>query len=129
MKFFQIEVNIQRARDTGMAMVLILLLLEIFIETGYFYKIAIPVLVINMTVPQVFYPIAYLWFGLAQLLGTVVSKILLFIIFAVIVLPVALIRRMMGKDSLMIKNWKKGTGSVFKTRDHLFQAADIDKPY
>lgn len=129
MKFFQIEVNIQKARDTGMAIVLILLLLEIFIETGYFYKIAIPVLVINMTVPQVFYPIAYLWFGLAQLLGTVVSKVLLFIIFAVIVLPVAIIRKMMGKDSLMIKKWKKGTESVFKTRDHLFQAADIDKPY
>lgn len=129
MKWLQVEVNIQRARDTGMAMVLILLLLEIFLKTGYFYKIAIPVLVINMTVPQVFYPIAYLWFGLAQLLGTLVSKVLLFVVFAVIVLPVALIRKAMGKDSLMIKSWKKSSGSVFKTRDHLFQPADIDKPY
>jgi hypothetical protein len=46
-----------------------------------------------------------------------------------IVLPVALIRKAMGKDSLLIKKWKKGTESVFKTRDHLFQATDIDKPY
>jgi len=129
MKWLQVEVNIQRARDTGMAIVLILLLLEIFLNTGYFYKIAIPVLVINMVVPQIFYPVAYLWFGLAQMLGTVVSKVILFVVFAVIVLPVALIRRIMGKDSLLIKKWKKGTESVFKSKDHLFQAADIDKPY
>jgi len=129
MKFFQVEVNIDRARDTGMAMVLILLLLELFLGTGIYYKIAIPVLVINMIAPQFFYPVAYVWFGITQLLGTFVSKILLFLVFMIFVLPMAIIRRLMGKDSLLIKSWKKNHLSVFKTRNQLFTSSDIEKPY
>ncbi|OQX76740.1 MAG: hypothetical protein B6D61_08320 [Bacteroidetes bacterium 4484_249] len=126
---FKVEVNTDKARDTGMAMVLILLLLELFIKNGIYYKIAIPVLIVNMTAPQLFYPLAYLWFGLAHIIGTIVSKVLLFIVFSIIVLPMAILRRIMGKDSLLIKLWKKDSESVFKTRDHLFVSADIEKPY
>ena len=38
-----VEINVDRARDTGMAVVLILLLLELFIGTGIYFKISIPV--------------------------------------------------------------------------------------
>ena len=124
-----IEINVDRARDTGMAVVLILLLLELFIGTGIYFKISIPVLILNMIAPQIFYPIAYIWFGLAQMLGTIVSKILLFVIFSIIVLPVALLRRLLGKDTLLLKKWNTNSDSVFKTRDHLFSSSDIEKPY
>lgn len=126
---FHIEINKEKARDTGMAMVLILLLLELFLKNGIYYKIAIPVLIINMTVPQIFYPLAYLWFGFAHILGTIVSKIILFVVFSVIVLPMAILRRIMGKDSLLLKKWKKSNESVLKVRNHLFVPSDIDKPY
>lgn len=124
-----VEINVERARDTGMALVLILLLLELFIGSGIYFKIAIPVLILNMIIPQIFYPIAYIWFGLAQLLGTIVSKILLFVVFSIIVLPVALLRRLLGKDTLLLKNWNTNNNSVFKTRDHIFSSSDIEKPY
>ena len=124
-----VEINVDRARDTGMAVVLILLLLELFIGTGIYFKISIPVLILNMTVPQIFYPIAYIWFGFAQILGTIVSKILLFVVFSIIVLPVALLRRFLGKDTLLLKKWNTNSDSVFKTRDHLFSSSDIEKPY
>lgn len=126
---FHIEVNKEKARDTGMAMVLILLLLELFIQNGIYYKIAIPVLIINMTVPQLYYPLAYLWFGFAHIIGTIVSKIILFVVFLVIVLPMAILRRIMGKDSLLLKKWKKSNESVLKVRNHLYVPSDIDKPY
>lgn len=126
---FHIEINKEKARDTGMAMLLILLLLELFIPNGVYYKIAIAVLVVNMTVPQVFYPLAYVWFGFAHILGTIVSKIILFIVFSVVVLPMAILRRLVGKDSLFLKNWKKSNESVLKTRNHLYVSSDIDKPY
>lgn len=133
MKYFKsiinIEITVAKARDTGMAMVLILLLLELFIGSGIYFKIAIPTLVINMISPGFFYPLAYLWFGFAQLLGTFVSKILLFVVFSIIVLPVALLRRLFGKDTLLLKNWNTKNESVFKSRDHLFISSDIEKPY
>lgn len=124
-----VEINVERARDTGMALVLILLLLELFIGSGIYFKIAIPVLILNMIIPQIFYPIAYIWFGLAQMLGTIVSKILLFVVFSVIVMPIALLRRLFSKDTLLIKKWNTNSNSVFKTRDHSFSSSDIEKPY
>lgn len=127
--FLNLEINKDKARDTGMAMVLIMLLLELFLGTGIYFKIAIPVLILDMTIPQLFIPLAYIWFGLTHLLGTLVSKILLFTVFSVIVLPIALLRRLMGKDSLSLKKWNTNRESVFTTRDHLFTSTDIEKPY
>ena len=124
-----LEINNERARDTGMAMVLILLLLEVFLGSGIYYKLAIPVLIINMVIPRAFYPFAYLWFGFAQVMGTIMSKILLFLVFLVMVIPVGFIRKILGRDNLKLKNWKKGSDSVFTDRNHLYNATDIEKPY
>jgi hypothetical protein len=128
-KITKVEIDINRNRDTGMAMVLILLLLELFLGGRIYLKIALPVLVVNMIVPQLFYPLAFFWFGLAHLLGTFASKAILFLVYSLMVLPVGLIRRAMGKDVMLIKKWKQGNDSVFKTRNHLYNAADIEKPY
>lgn len=127
--FFHLNINKEKARDTGLAIVLILLILELFYDSGIYYKIAIPVLIIDMIVPQVYYPLAYLWFGFAHLLGTVVSKVILFLVFIFMVLPVALLRRLFGKDTLLLKNWNTNTTTIFRTRNHLFSSSDIEKPY
>lgn len=124
-----LKINNERARDTGMAMVLILLLLELFLGSGTYYKLAIPTLVINMIIPRVFYPFAYLWFGFAHIMGTIMSKILLFLVFIIMVIPVGVIRKIIGRDNLKLKNWKKSSDSVFINRDHLYTANDIEKPY
>ncbi|MEZ5194857.1 MAG: SxtJ family membrane protein [Bacteroidales bacterium] len=126
---FRIEVNKERAIDTGMAMILILLLLGYFLKDNIYFVIAIPILIINMTIPKLYYPLAYLWFGFAHIMGTIVSKILLFIVFLIIVVPMAILRRLMGKDSLLLKQWKQSNNSVLKIRNHLYTPSDIDKPY
>jgi hypothetical protein len=128
-KIFKVEIDNSKARDTGMAMVLILLLFELLLGGRIFLKIAIPVLVINMVLPQFFYPLAYMWFGIAHLLGSFISRILLFLVYIFLVLPVGFLRRAIRKDSLNLLKWKQGPDSVFKTRDHLFTSSDIDKPY
>lgn len=127
--FFKLEIDKAKARDTGLAIVLILLLLELYYGTGVYFKIAIPVLVLDMIIPQIYYHLAFIWFGFAHLLGTIVSKVLLFVVFSFIVLPVALIRRLFGKDTLLLKNWNTNAATVFRTRNHLFSSSDIEKPY
>lgn len=126
---FPTKISKKQAGDTGMAIVLILLLLGLFTKNIIFYKIAIPVLVINMTVPMFYYFFAILWLGFSRLLGMVVSNILLTIIFIVMVIPVSLIRKIMGKDTLQLREFKKGTNSVMKVRDYTFGPADIEKPF
>ena len=57
------------------------------------------------------------------------SRLVLGLIFFLMVMPVGLIRRLMGKDSLNLKQWKNGQDSVFMVRDITFSKSNIDKPY
>lgn len=128
-KYFPVDISKKQASDTGMAMTLIMLLLGYFTQNVIYFKIAIPVLVIAMAFPMFFYPVAIIWFGLTTLLGQVVSKVLLTVIYFVILFPVSIIRQFMGKDSLDLKTFKKSTKSAMVTRDHQFVSKDIEHPY
>lgn len=127
--FLSLDIDKQKARDTGLAVVLILLILFLWKDNDIYIKIALPVLVLDMIVPIIFKPLAYLWFGLAHVMGTIVSKVLLFLVFCIFVIPVGFIRKVSGKDPMQLKKWKKDKGSVFIERNLQYSANDIDKPY
>jgi hypothetical protein len=118
-----------QCKDTGMAMVLIVLLLTLAVKRDYMIFGAIGLLVLTMIRPQLFRPVAVIWFGLSRLLGMVTSRVLLSVIFLVVVTPVGLARRALGKDTLRLKSFKRGHGSVMEERNHTFSANDILKPY
>jgi len=127
--FFSTSISKEQAKDSGMAIVLILLVIGYFTNDDIYYKIAIPVLLMNMIFPGFYYPFAVFWFGLSNLLGTIVSKVLLSLVFIIVVLPIALIRRLLGKDTLLLKKFKRSSESVMKTRKHTYVAADLEKPF
>jgi hypothetical protein len=118
-----------QCKDTGMAMVLILLLVALAAKRNYVIFCAIGLLVLDMIRPQIFRPVAVIWFGLAELLGMVTSRVVLSIIFFVVVTPVGLVRRLLGADTLKLKLFKRGHESVMEERNHTFCADDIVKPY
>jgi NhaP-type Na+/H+ and K+/H+ antiporter len=128
-KIFPKSISKKEASDTGMAMTLICLLLGYFTKNNNFYIAAIPALVITMAFPMFFYPFAMVWLSLTNLLGAVVSRVLLSIVYIAILLPVGIIRRAMGKDSLNLKGFKNSTASVMITRNHEFTADDIKNPF
>ena len=127
--FFPRKISKDQAKDTGMAMVLICFLLGYFSQKQDFFTLGIALLLIDMIYPNLYRPVATIWFGLSHILGTITSKLLLAIIFFVIVTPVGLIRRIIGADSMQLKKWKKDDSSVFGIREHIFQPEDIEKPY
>jgi len=77
----------------------------------------------------VYRPLAVLWLGLSDLLGAIVSKVLLSIVFFGIVTPIGIVRRLLGKDSLKLRAFKAGSDSVMLERNHTFVAADLERPY
>lgn len=127
--FLPKRITKDQSRDTGLAMVLLALILGFLTDADGFFTLAIPLLVVTMVVPELYRPVGYLWLGLSHLLGTVVSRILLTLVFFVIVLPVGLVRRLWNKDSLRLKEFRRGTGSAMRVRDHVFVPSDIEKPY
>ena len=128
-KSFVSNISKEQAKDAGMAVVLILLLLGIFLKQQVLYFYATAALVVDMIFPGIYKPFAFIWFGLATFLGTIMSKVLLTIVYILLVVPVGLLRRLLGKDSLQLRKFKKSGSSVFRDRDHLFQSTDIENPY
>lgn len=123
------SVSDEQSKDAGMALVLICLLVWYFFKVEVFVALSILLLILTMIAPKVYKPFAKIWFELATTIGTVMSKILLSLIYFFIVTPVALIRKLMGADSLQLKKWKNGTESVLQSRNHTFVGKDIEKPY
>ena len=125
----EVAITRDQSRDTGMAMVLLLLLALIKWGRSELLAAVVIVHVVNMVAPQVFRPVAVVWLGLAHAMGAVVSRVLLSIVFALVVTPIGLLRRALGKDSLRLRAFKAGDQSVMVVRNHAFTAADLDKPY
>ena len=129
MKFDLKSITVEKCKDSGLALVLISLICYQVWKLEIFILAAIVILVAAMTYPLIFQPFARFWFALSIALGTVVSKIILTVLFFVIVLPIGLIRRAMGKDSMQMNNWKKGKESVFRVRKHIYSAKDMEHPF
>ena len=128
-KLLKRKITKDQSRDTGMALVLLLLILWLVFGRIELIYTALAVHVANMILPQLYRHVAVLWFGLSELIGMVVSKIVLGVVFYGLVTPVGLFRKSVGKDPLKLRAFKAGSTSVMVTRNHKFQAADLEKPY
>ena len=126
---FKRPITKEQSKDTGMAMVLLLLLASGAFKREILVTAAMIVLIVDMTVPRLYRPVAILWLGLSHLLGTVVSKILLTLVFFGVVTPIGVARKLLGIDSLKLKDFKSGENSVMVVRNHIFTGKDIEKPY
>jgi hypothetical protein len=118
-----------QAKDTGMALVLILFIVWFFRRRDGYVLAALVLQVVTMTAPQVFRPLAVVWFGFSHVLGSVVSRVLLSVVFFVVVTPVGVWRRLTGADSLQLKAFGSGRDSVMKERNHTFVGKDLELPY
>jgi hypothetical protein len=119
----------EQAKDTGMAMVLICLLLGYWGKFPKFLPVSLVLLLITMIWPNAFRPLGTLWFGLSHLMSSVVSRVVLSVVYFLVVTPIGLIRRATGADALQLKKWKQGPDSVFIVRQDAIQGKDLENPY
>lgn len=127
--FLPAAVSNKECADTSMAMTLICLLVIMFTRSLTLMPLALGLLLLGMVWPRAYSPVAKLWLGISLLLGSVMSKLLLSVIFFVIVTPLALVLRLFGHDPMRLKSWKKGADSTFVTRDHTYEAKDLEHPF
>jgi len=112
-----------------MAVVLVCLLVALARRKYGWIDLAILVHLMNMIAPQAFRHLAVIWFGFSHVLGNIVSRVVVGIIFFVVVTPIGVWRRLSGADPLQLKPFKAGRGSVMEVRNHTYIGKDIEKPY
>lgn len=126
---FWLSASRDQARDTGMALTLVALIVFFVTREIRYATIATAILLLDMIWPSFFKPLAKVWFGLSHVLGTVMSKVILTLAFFLVLTPMGLLRSLLGKDPMRVRQFKQGTDSVFRVRDHTFTAADVELPF
>ncbi len=118
----------EQAKDTGLAGVLVCLLLAWWTGLDAWLFAGMGVLLAAMTLPDLFRPLAFFWFGLAELMGALVGRVLLGLLFFLLIIPIGLLRRAFGTDSLKLKDFDKNQESVFRDRTD-DPVADMERPF
>ena len=115
--------------DSGLALLLITLIVGQWFNLQITLRMAIAEVLVLLIAPVLIFPFTFFWLNISDLLGKIMSMVILTVVFFVFVWPVALIRRWMGKDTLRLKKFKKDTNSVFTERNHTYIKSDLSMPY
>lgn len=118
-----------QCKDAGMALVLVGLIAFQITKQSWLMPALIVVVLLLMIRPTLFRFFAALWFGLSELMGTVMSKVILTLVFFLVVTPIALFRQFTGADAMGLKKWKKDQGSVFHERNVTVAAQDLENMF
>ena len=124
-----LKVSDIQIRETGILFGVISVFLGLYTTHQFWYILAVGILLVTLLIPILLKPLALLWFGFSKALGWVTSRIVLLVIFWGLVTPMGLIRKMMGKDSMRLRQFKKGGKSAFTERNHAFTASDLKYPF
>jgi len=116
-------------KDTGLVVVLVLLLTAYWTQKSLFILLAIATLIVAMTIPVILKPVAVVWHYLSTVIGNIANRIVLAVIFGILLIPVGVIRRCLGFDPMKRKEWKNGGHSVFSVRNHTYTSGDLNTPY
>ena len=88
-----------------------------------FLSVALALVLIGAFSPYLTDKISKLWMKLSEILGNVMSKVILSAIFFVFLIPLAWIRKMLGKENLLLK---KKNNSYYKNRNHTYSGKDLE---
>ena len=124
------KIKKEQCKDTGLVAGLVLIFSGLSVQNFFWIKLAFAVILISLIIPQIFYYPAVLWFGLSDILGRIVSKIVLGAVYVTVVLPVGLIRRLSKKDPMFLRAFgSRNIKSAWSVREHKYSDKDILKPF
>lgn len=128
-KHIQKQISHQQSKDTGLALLLLFLIIGLFTRQPVYFELSLITLLLVMIVPIMFKPLGFIWFSLSSLVGSIMSKVMLTVIFFILIVPVGYIRKLMQVDNLKLLKFKKGDESVMIERNHTFTRSDLQRPY
>ncbi len=85
--------------------------------------IALIFIVIGVVSPFLSAKISWVWLKFAELLGSVMSKIILSIVYFVFLVPIAIVQRLIKKNPL---NLKRQEGSYYTERNKKYSPKEIE---
>ena len=85
----------------------------------YFIAISITFLILGLINSKLLSPLNKIWIKLGEVLGIIISPIVMFLVYFIVLTPVSLIVRLFGKDLLGVKFLKKNDSYWIKRKSNL----------
>jgi len=125
----KLNLTIEKYKDTGLVILLCLLLGYLHSHNLLLIWISVACVLVSILFPIILKPVSVIWYGLSEIMGSIVLRILLAFIFFGIITPIGLVRRWITKKQLLAEQFKKGRESVFVERNIQFSRSDIENPF
>jgi len=82
----------------------------------------------GVTVPKILKPLQKIWMGLALVLGSVMTRVILTAVFCLVLTPIGILIRLSGKDLLNLKR-EGGSASYWKRREKKDSRENYEKQF
>jgi len=119
------QVTKRQCLEFGLLVVLATIYAGLHFKERYFFVAAFIATLLIILWPFVFYPFAVVWFAIIRGVSFISSWLIMLILFFVVVTPVGLFRRMTGRDTLQLKQFKKGRQSVMADINLTYTKTDL----
>ena len=84
--------------------------------------------ILGLLFPHVLRPLNWIWFRLGLAVGAVVAPVIMTVVFVIVVVPIGLLRRLLGHDPLRLKR-KDDAMSYWIERDRNDSAGSMSRPF
>jgi len=95
----------------------------IFKSNNWYYAAGI-IGVVTLAIPAIGHWTVWLWYKIAEVMGWVMSRVLLSAIFFLFLFPISIFVKMSAKNMMMLKRIKEK--SVYTERNHKYKKEDIE---
>ena len=114
----------EKQLETCLVIVTGLLVFWFIYKVKVLVTIAVAVGLIGAFIPSIAKWIHWAWYKLAEMMGFVMSKVLLSAVFFFLLLPISLVYRMFNKDTLQLK---RKADSYWTKRSHRYTGKDLEQ--
>jgi len=95
-----------------------------------FFSIGTVLLMFGLFIPVILKPIYWLWMIFATILGWVMTRVILSVLFYVIITPLGLITRVLFGKQLLELNWRKNDSTYWNYHSKtIFENKNYEKQY
>lgn len=117
----------EKKYETILAIVLGLLVIWFFTNAKALVIISAVLAFIGLMIPMVSGWITWLWLKISHVMGWVMSKVIMSIVFYLVLFPISLLARLSNKDQLKLK--KSNETSYYSTRNHRYSPEELENPW
>lgn len=122
-------VNDSKRLETVVVLAAACLVFGLVFQASWLIYVALGLLVAGVFVKPVSHWLAVGWLAMAEVLGKGVSFVLLSVVFLVVLTPIAVLGRTLGKTPPPLRRMPVDTRSFYTIREHEFGSRDFEKTY